>query len=252
MGYTEQVLRIPANGNTIYGMLYLPENQEPLAAVILCHGIYASWQMTSASAKLLAEHGFAAYSFDFVGGSYSRLSGGETTDFSVITEIGDLNVVIDFFLNKDYVQPGKLFLYGESMGGVVASLTAAERPEDISGMILMYPAFSMKDVGKAMFPQGIPDVLENFMGIPGLNLGKRFFADIAVIDFMTDIQRYEKPVFITQGTDDRLVPPMYAQQAARAFPKAKLTMLEGMPHGYPLDAKLADDVSAFIESIAKR
>lgn len=74
-------------------------------------------------AAFLAEMGYAAYCFDFNGGSVMKSkSDGQTTEMSVLTEVNDLETVIDYVSTMPYVNKDKIFLMGCSQGGFVSAL----------------------------------------------------------------------------------------------------------------------------------
>lgn len=58
-----------------------------------------------------------------------------------MTEVADLNAVVDMIKTLDFVDTDNIFLLGRSQGGFVSALTAAQREDDIQGMVLFYPAF---------------------------------------------------------------------------------------------------------------
>lgn len=108
------------------------------------------------------------------------------------------------------------------MGGLVSALTAAGRFEDVAGLVLMCPAMNMKETCNQYFKDTdtIPEIVENFIGIPGLNLGKVFFDDLYRVDFETMFQ-YTKPVYLLHGTADEMVPIAYSRELAKKYNKAK-------------------------------
>jgi len=250
MEFIQKELIVNCGEKKIFGLLHMPkEHDGSLPLVIMSHGIYASHQMTGKSADVLAVKGIACYCFDFYGGSYSRKSGGTTLEFSVLTEVEELSAVIDTVANLDFVDREKVFLYGESLGGAVTILTAAKRPQGIAGLILMYPAIHAAEVFRTQYPDGnFPEVLENALGAPGLNLSRKFFEDVVSVDFESSMAGYKNPVFITHGTDDKLVPVSYGEKAANTFPNATIKIIPGAPHGYPLDEGLATEVLEFIKT----
>lgn len=89
----------------IYGTEYRPEGDN-LPVAIVCHGFMA-WQDTVRQyAMELAQMGFCAYCFDFCGGSVLKKgkSDGATTDMSVLTEVQDLEAVIEYAQSMWYGQ----------------------------------------------------------------------------------------------------------------------------------------------------
>ncbi len=131
---------------TIRGVVYLPCNTDgKIPTVILSHGYNSSYRCLCDLAESLAKNGIAAYCYDFCGGSTKSISDGKTTEMSIATEQADLLCMLDFVRGQTTTDPDRVFLYGESQGGFVSALTAAENKEKIAGMALLYPAFCIPD-----------------------------------------------------------------------------------------------------------
>lgn len=243
-------LLISYKDGNLYGEQYLPDPipDSAMPFIILSHGMYSSYQATGITAQLLTSHGFGCYCFDFKGCSYSNRSGGDLNNCSILTEKEELEAVISYFKKQDYVDTDRLYLLGQSLGGLVTSLAAAAHPGAIRGMILMYPAFNAVDYISKMFitSEDIPEVVENYMGIPGLNLGKRFFADILEVPVLEEIRKYPGPVYLIQGTADVLVPEIYAEKMKNSFSDAYLETVEGAEHGFHLDASNSTGILEFL------
>ena len=144
--YRTEELYAYRGGNQIYGVIYVPENAgEKLPAVIFSHGFGGNYRVGAQYAEILAENGYAVYCFDFCGGSPGSRSDGSTLEMSAFTEKDDLDAVIETIRGLDYIDGDNIFLMGSSQGGAVSAIAAAERKEDIRGMILLYPAFVLAD-----------------------------------------------------------------------------------------------------------
>ena len=166
-----QVRRIRYGEKEIFGVLLTPADVEgPLPAVICAHGFGVTYQMTrDCLGKSLAMSGYAAYCFDFCGGSPESRSTGEFHDMTVPQEKEDLLEIIDQVKTWPEVDRENLFLMGESQGGLISGLAAVERQDDLQGLILYYPAFSIPEGARKMFRsrEEIPAENEAF----GLALG---------------------------------------------------------------------------------
>ena len=128
------------DGLTIRGTEYKPQG-EKLPIAIVSHGFMAFQDTVRQYAKALAEMGYAAYCFDFCGGSVVKgKSDGKTTDMSVLTEVKDLESVIDYAKGQAYTDENHILLMGCSQGGFVSAITAAKRKQEIEKLILFYPA----------------------------------------------------------------------------------------------------------------
>ena len=136
------------NALTIRGTEYRPAG-ENLPVAIVCHGFMA-WQDTVRQyCELLAEKGYCAYCFDFCGGSVLNKgkSDGVTTDMSVLTEVQDLEAVIEYVQGLPH-NSKELLLMGCSQGGFVSALTAAKHPELVDKLALFYPALCIPSIDR--------------------------------------------------------------------------------------------------------
>ena len=127
----------------IYGVLYSPEGGKKAPAVILSHGYNSSYTELTDFAEKLAQNGFYAYCYDFCGGSARSKSSGNSTDMTLYSEMEDLRAVMDMISSLSFIE--NIYLYGESQGGYVSALTAAQLPERIAGEVLLYPALCIPD-----------------------------------------------------------------------------------------------------------
>jgi len=234
-------LWIPCPGGDLYGVLFLPGKGGKLPAVILSHGLYSSCEATALSAQVLAEAGYAAICFDYHGCSYTNKSGGDMFHCSPLTEKDELSAVLDYARSLDCVDTKKIYLLGQSMGSIVATLVGSARQADIAGMILMYfPAHAI-EVIRQMFPseESIPDAVESFLGIPSLTVGKQFFVDALQIDIPKAASQYPGPVYLITGDQDELIPVETAKNSCSLFQQATLEIVEGGEHGFQLSSEQA-------------
>ncbi len=226
--YTVQNLDFSRDGQKIAGKLYLPKDMSELALVIMSHGFGANWSKTQPYAEFFANHGLAAYIFDFIGGGLNIQSDGTTTEMSVLTEAADLEAILTGFeINSRFES---IFLFGESQGGFVSTYVAAKHPKDIAGLILLYPAFVLQDDARKRTPnlKEIPEI-QDVMGIP---IGKRYTLDALSFDIYDTMKQYPGPVLIIHGTADPIVPLSYAQRAAQTFLRAHLETIAQAGHGF--------------------
>lgn len=159
--HTVYELNFERDGMKIYGNLYLPKNgAEQFPVAIVAHGFGSSYSNLVPYASVLAENGIASYIFDFCGGSTGSRSDGDMLHMSVLTERTDMETVLDELRSYDFVNQDQVFLVGESQGGLVAALLAAQRNEDIRGLALLYPALVIPDNAREQYSD-IADIPEN-------------------------------------------------------------------------------------------
>lgn len=229
--YETQELSTQRNGKEIYGVITVPQNAgDRMPAVIFSHGFGGTHSVGTQYAQALAEKGYVVYCFDFCGGSPSSQSDGSTLEMSIFTEQADLEAVISMIQGLDYVDSDNLFLMGTSQGGVVSAITGAAHPEEIRGMVLLYPAFVLVDRANELFQSRdeIPDTYY-FMW---MDVGRAYFELLLDYDIYREIAAYDKDVLLIHGDADHIVPLSYSEQAIAAYPSAQLKVIPGGGHGF--------------------
>ena len=216
------------NGNRIFGMMYYNSTaSEKQPAVILSHSSSLTHEAMKGYASAIAKMGFAAYCFDFCGGSDKSKSDGKTDEMTVFTEVEDLRAVVKTVKSLDYVDSSNVCLLGSSQGGLVSALLADECPDDFAGMILFYPAFN------------IPEMVKMFSGFGGfgdfggmMSMSEAYINSIKDFDVWSHIGKFSKPVCIIHGTADMIVPISNSEKAVGLYPSATLNKIEGANHGF--------------------
>ena len=213
----------------IGGTEYRRATNEKLPIAIVCHEFMA-WQGTVKKyAVLLAELGYAAYCFDFNGGSFIRnKSDGKTTDMSVLTEVKDLEAVIEYVRTLPYVDKDRIFLMGCSQGGLVSALVAAKNKYLIEKLCLFYPALSIPDdarAGKMILAKYDPKNVPNILRCGPMKLGRCYPMDVMNMNVFEEISSYNGKVCIVHGTADNIVNINYSQKAVAVYRKV---LLHGM------------------------
>lgn len=233
--FTEREFSCTREGLTIRGTEYRPAG-ENLPVAIVSHGFMANQDTVKTYTKTLARMGYAAYCYDFCGGCAGGRgkSDGATTDMSVLTEVRDLEAVIAYVQSLDYTGD-TLLLAGCSQGGFVSALTGAKHPEQVSKLVLFYPALCIPDdarAGRMMFAKFDPKNLPEQINCGPMKLGKCYPADVMDMDPVAAISSYAGPVLIIHGTKDKIVDYAYSRKAAAAYPNARLVTIENGAHGF--------------------
>ena len=235
--FSERTFECQRDNLTIRGTEYLPAGaQENLPVAIVCHGFMANQDSVKHYAKVLAEVGYATYCFDFCGGSAvgTGKSDGLTTEMSVLTEVKDLEAVIEYTQSLPY-NGDRLLLMGGSQGGFVSALTAAKHPEKVFRLVLIFPAFCIPDdarAGKMMFAKFDPADIPETINCGPMKLGKCYPADVLDMDPIKEVSAYGGPVLIVHGTKDKIVDLKYSQEAQAAYPRAVLKIIKNGGHGF--------------------
>ena len=219
------------DGNRIFGMMYYNSaSSKKQPAVILSHSSSLTHEAMSGYALAIAKMGYAAYCFDFCGGSDKSKSDGKTDEMTVFTEVEDLRAVVKTVKSQANVDPSQVFLLGSSQGGLVSALLADECPDDFAGMILFYPAFNIPEMVKMFSGFGDWGDFGDFGGM--MSMSEAYINSIKDFDVWSHIGKFSKPVCIIHGTADMIVPIANSEKAVGLYPSATLNKIEGANHGF--------------------
>jgi len=230
---TEKKIFFYRDDMKIFGKLYLPEGEGPFPVVIFSNGFSGSYTSTEGYAKKLVSNGIAGVVFDFIGGSGINASDGTITDMSVLTQVADLNIVLDAISSLPEIDSNNIFLWGHSFGGLVSTYVAAQRPDEVKGLIVLEPSYQMHDQFLELYPEGseIPDVLYT-----PTYIGKIFVEDILSFDIYDMMADYDKEVLLLQGTvhpaETGELKEKYFGRAMDTFPNMQLVTVEGADHSF--------------------
>lgn len=213
-GCTKVVSWCKNGDNNIYGQFYYPadfDETKTYPVIIMSHGIGSTSQLVERAKwpEKAAQDGYVVYTFDFCGGS---LNGNSDVDFMDMTEKEDLSAVIDFVKTKDYVDQDHLFLLGQSQGGLISALAAADRKEDVAAMLLVYPAFCIPDNARELYATA-DDIPEGEAEMPVGTVGSEYVKTVYALDVYDTISAYDGDVMIIHGINDSLVPYSYSEKA---------------------------------------
>lgn len=239
------------DGLTIRGTEYRPQG-EKLPIVLLSHGFLAIGNDIAYYAEQLAAWGYAAYVYDFCGGSPRSHSDGSFTDMTPFTEVQDLAAIMDYVCSLPYTDESDLTLMGCSQGGFVSGLAAAAYPDRVTRVVEFFPALCIpEDARKGsmmMFrfdPDNIPDEIHPELP-PDLPkdlpfkmepLGGCFPRSVRHMDAFSVLAPYPGPVLIVHGDRDPIVDVANAYRAQTAYNavvprRCQLAVITGADHGF--------------------
>lgn len=231
--YSTKEIWVNDGERRIYGQAYIPEGEGKFPLVIFCHELGSNLKSGFPYGERIAEHGCAFYTFDFCGGSGDEnRSDGDTHQMSVITEMKDLKAVMKEAATWDFVDSSKIILMGGSQGGVVSAFTAAEMPDAVNGLILMYPAFNIEDDIHSTYAdkKDIPDEIELLGG--WIMVGRNYATDIWDIDFYEKIKGIRTDTLLIHGNSDTTVDISYSDRASKTIENCDYHVLENAGHEF--------------------
>lgn len=216
-----------SDGVKIKGWFIKGNGKGPLPTVILCHGLGANRSDFTELAAALSRKGYNALLFDFRGHGES---GRSASSFGYLEQRDLLGALISVKTRND-VDGERIGVYGFSMGGAVAILTAAES-SDIKVVIADSSFTTLREQGERLFTSSfLPSVifLKPVTWIYGLYF--RVGADkVAPIDMIHKIS--PMGVMVIGGGADEQMPSSDAMRlfAAAREPK-ELWLIPGAVHG---------------------
>jgi len=185
-------------------------------AIIICHGVGANKSDFTELAVFLAKRGYIVLLFDFRAHGESE---GSRTSLGYL-EQKDLIAALDLLKARPEVDPGRIGIYGFSMGGSTAILTAAET-RAFSAVVVDSAFTSLRDQAR--------DAITGFYHLPSFPflqlsiMGYQLYYQTSV-DRISPVSVIAKvaptPVLIIAGEGDLLIP---AENGRRLFSAARAT-----------------------------
>ncbi|MDO5518408.1 MAG: alpha/beta fold hydrolase [Clostridium sp.] len=231
---------------TIRGVEYRPYG-EKIPAIIVSHGFGGNHKHVDEGCKQYALWGYAAYAYDFCGGSAvgEGSSDGNPLDMTIDTECRDLMAVISYVCLLPYIDPERITLLGYSQGGLVSALIAARQQGKIKieNLILCSPALCIPDDARAGALAGqsydvnhVPEVID----CGNKKISKKFHEDVVEMDVFREIAPYKGRVMILHGLDDQIVDYHYAVKASKLYEsdKCHLQLVKAAGHCFNSNQKL--------------
>jgi len=193
----------PAVGDTQGTVLHIHGN----AGNITGHFHHVAW---------LPEAGYNVLCFDYRG--YGRSEGRVTRAGTII----DTHAALDFLLIRDDVDSNRIVAFGQSLGGAIGIVLAADRKE-IKALVTDGAFDGYRRITRWHISRN-PVLFVLGFWVPWL-MGN----DYDPIDVIADIS--PRPILIVQGTADRVVCPAMAQRLYDAATEPKeLWMVPGTDH----------------------
>ena len=266
------------DGRSIYTKTWLPD-KDPCANIILVHGIGEYCERYQHVAEFLTGIGCAVYGFDHIGHGKSAGKRG-------CMSYADAFSIISTFKSELRRQFPEIpvIIYGHSMGGGVVLSYGTQYPEDVAGIIATSPAVGMANpmnpsvvkmlrILKKIAPNltvsnGLPAdgishdraVVDRYQADPLVHDKVSVTLGLDLMDWGDTLQAYDKPypvpLFLAQGSEDRLVDPKAAERFAVNL-KGNVTYkrFEGgyhELHNEPNKQELFDAMAGWINELLKQ
>lgn len=229
------------SGHRVAAVLTLPP-QPTTSIAVLCHG-FLSGKYSSTNKSLtrtLMERGIATFRFDFFGQGESQ---GSFKDITNTLAVGQAMAALDLMKQQGYQRLG---LMGSSFGGLVATLTAAQRT-DLACLALKCPVVDFAEELRLEFGEAemarwkATDTIPNIMGgTDRIPLRYAFYEDSLRQIAYEPARSITAPTLIVQGDQDEHVPLHQSRKLYDALRAQKrLEILPGADHQFTKGADFA-------------
>lgn len=199
---------IPANG--------VSDPATPAPTILHVHGNAGNMNSHIWFTDYLPAAGFNVFIFDYRG--YGESQGAARKRGPLIS---DTNAALDALLSRKDVDPARIGVYGQSLGGAIALNVMAERPE-IKAAVLESPFASWREIAA------------NAVGGDPPGFFARLLAAILIKDDhrpIDAISRATQPILLLHGEADSIVPVSHSRRLADAAgEKATLVTFPGGEH----------------------
>ena len=222
-----------SNGLTLRGMLHTPTHMyKSVPIVCIFHGFTGNKMephfMFVKLSRMLEEYGIASVRFDF---GNSGESDGDFSDMTLSGELYDADNILDYAKGLSFVDPERVGVIGLSMGGLVSTLLAKQRPDDIKAMCLWAPAGNMREFSNSLDTKLLNK--KGFLDMDGLRLGSKFLKDINKMDLMEGVEEFHNDVLIIHGNKDEAVPLEVGMQYHKLYSNnSTIKVIEGGDHTF--------------------
>lgn len=237
----EKIIELKRAGINLIGTLVKPElkENEKCPIVIIMHGFTGNRdeEMHVKIAEKLLRNGIASLRFDFNGHGES---GGKFEDMTVANELEDADEILHYVKKFDFVK--NISIFGHSQGGVVAGMTAGYYADEITCLVQMAPAATLKDdalkgtmLGISYDPKHIPDYIK--IDIINKRLRKQYFLIAQHLPIYEVSIQYNGPVCLIHGIADEIVSYAASKKYYGTYVNSELHLLENQNHvfNYNLD-----------------
>ena len=236
-----EAIEIKRDGLTLRGFQSLPETDEFDVAVL-----FLGFMMTCGRnpedliyqiSEDLNRRGIGTVRMDFAGDGESD---GSTEDTSVLSQILDAEAILRYVWSIPGIR--RVFVHGQSQGGVIASMMAGVYPDRISKAALTAPAAVLVDDAKAGNVMGIrfsPREVPETLVMNSRTYSSFYFRTNQKLNIYDWAANYDGPAIIVHSEKDPIVPYHYAERFHEVMKNSELHILPGGNHSMKDDVRAA-------------
>jgi len=209
-----RTISILINQMQLSGALHLPENikQKKVPLILILHGFVGNkvgeHRLFVKAARYFTKKGYAVFRFDFSGCGESD---GDYADVTVTKQLAEVQAVLNYVSKLKEVDANKITLVGHSLGGTVASITAAEDCR-IKNLILWSPVGRpYEDITGILGEQALEVSRKNgLVDYKGFYVSELFLKDLKKHRPLEAIRSYKNAALIIHANEDEDIPKEHA------------------------------------------
>ena len=213
-------VRVPYAGSTLAAYLRVPPGG-PGPVVIMIPGLDSVKEELQATAEYLLSRGLAVIAIDGPGQGETEYELPIEPAYERVT-----TAVADYLKGRDDIDPGRIGVFGVSLGGYYAARSAAYEPRVRATVALAGPY--RFDLDWDTLP---PQTRTTFQHRSGAASPAEARERAAALTLEDAAPRITGPLLVAAGGRDRLIPPYHAERLAREAPGAELLMYPDGSHG---------------------
>ena len=197
---------IPAGG---------PALVERIPTILQVHGNAGNIESHVGFTEYLPAAGFNLFIFDYRG--YGQSEGRARRRGPLIA---DSLAALDALLARSDVNPSRIGLYAQSLGGAIGLNVMADRPE-IGAAVIESSFASWRDMAASAIGGDPPGAIS------------RFLASVLIGDDhrpVDAVARIDRPILLIHGTDDSVIPISHGRRLAAAGPTTEFVEIAGGDH----------------------
>lgn len=218
----ESSVTLLVDGAAVRGMLHLPDGAGPFPAVLWLHGFGGSRvearRLFVDGARRLAARGIASLRIDFRGCGESD---GDFADTTIASMVADARAALDELARHEAVDADRLGMVGFSLGATIASQLASA--PDVAAMALWSPVvFPVPIFARLGLYAAHPELTrQGWIDGGGLKVGRDFMNELAALDPLGAMSRWNRPLFVLYGQQDMVATTENAEALLEEVPGAE-------------------------------
>ena len=218
----QKMITIRSGENNLSGALHLPEyKKETIPLLIFVHGFVGSkvgeHRLFVKAARYFTQQGYGVFRFDFSGCGESD---GDYASVTLTNQLKELQHVIDYLSKIRGIDKQRITLVGHSMGGAVASLTAAN-DQRINQLVLWSPVGKpYEDITGILGPKAVHEIAkQGSHDYHGFMISQTFLKDLKNHHPIEAVRSFTGPVHIIHAKADEQIPKEHAVRYASSLNK---------------------------------